>query len=157
MKSLLNISLSMILLISCKTPLIEERVDSLISELSWRSFEIKTNYGTSIRIIDQNAIAVEEYGKGISLKLIRALQDSEKTVIAHLILTKIWDPTVYQLNERYPEDNSNNDELNYIEYLVNNLYWYKFINDNDRLSIDEAEKQKIYNYWKNRINGCVGN
>lgn len=146
------------MLTSCKSNaqerIREKSFDKFISSISWNSFLIRTNYGVSIEIVG-DAKKLESYGKEISSYLVASLLDSEKTVTSHLILTKIWDPLVYRIHLRTSSSgNTDLSDLDYEEYLVNNLYWYKFISE-DRWSIDEDEKNKIYKYWLSRINECA--
>ena len=55
------------------------------------------NYGTSLKIVDSNAIKLEKMGKTISDDLLKSFSDDNKSFIIHLILTNIWEPDVNYL------------------------------------------------------------
>ena len=137
------------LITSCKSTAQESnpKIDKLISNLSWDSFIIDVTYGTQLKF-NETATQLENSGKKSSKSLLKALNDSEKTVVAHMILTKIWEPEVFFLTTPICSDISDDD---YSLYIFNNLVWHKSNTDSLWL-LDENDKEIIINYWKARLN-----
>lgn len=138
--------ISLNLITSCKSIGQENNpeIKKLVSNLSWDSFIIDITYGTQLTF-DETATRLEKIGKESSNSLLKALEDSNKTVIAHLILTKIWEPEVFFLTTPIC-----NDDNEYSLYVLNNLIWHKS-NDDTLWLLDEKNKEIIINYWKTRL------
>lgn len=135
------------LVTSCKS--IQERkakTKDLVSNLSWKSFTIDVTYGTQL-ILDETANKLENQGKKSSKNLLKALNDSNKTVVAHMILTKIWEPEVFFLTTPICSEMSDDD---YSLYILNNLIWYK-PNNSSVWFLDEKNKKIIIDYWEARL------
>ncbi|WP_143032714.1 hypothetical protein [Polaribacter dokdonensis] len=124
----------------------ESKVKELIQNLSWSSFYFQINYGTAL-ILNDDSKELIEIGKSCSTDLLEELKTTEKSVVIHMILTKIWEPEVFFWKQHFNE-NKENEEWNFTEYSLNNLSWYEY---KDKSSIDPFEINRIYNYWKNRI------
>lgn len=137
------------LITSCKSTAQESnpKIDKLISNLSWDSFIVDVTYGTQLKF-NETATQLENSGKKSSKSLLKALNDSEKTVVVHMILTKIWEPEVFFLTTPICSDISDDD---YSLYILNNLVWHKSNTDSLWL-LDEKNKGTIINYWKARLN-----
>ncbi len=141
--------ISLSLITSCKSIAQKGNLDTekLISNLSWDSFILDVTYGTQLKL-GETAIKLESKGKTVSQSLFKALSDTNKTVVVHMILTKIWEPEVFFLTT--PICSSANDD-DYNLYILNNLLWHK--SDSDSLwLLDEKNKEIIINYWKARLN-----
>lgn len=123
------------------------KADELISSISTNSSGIVVKFGTQL-IISNDAEKLVDYGKNISQKLVDSYKISDKTLTIHLILTKIWEPEAFFLKENSFELNNND----FIEYSLNNLSWIR--NDNNTISINEFDKERIYKYWQRRISEC---
>ncbi|MFC0603502.1 hypothetical protein [Winogradskyella pulchriflava] len=123
-------------------------IEKLISTLSWDSFIIYTNYATTFEITNKNVAILESKGKSITPYLVNALKDEEKTVIAHIILTNIWEPEVNFINYYYCVENPFY-EMHY-QCLINNLKWYMPTTENNTRQIDEHDQDRIFKYWVNR-------
>lgn len=119
-------------------------VEKLISTLSWDSFEVTVNYGVGLKISEKNVLALRKMGKDVSPYLINVLKTKNKAVIAHIILTRIWEPEVDFLSFHYSENNeSDNAEL-----MINNLKWYQ--SSEGKKQIDDFDQDRIYKYWQKR-------
>lgn len=90
---------------------------------------------------------LEKIGRPATAKLLDALNCSSKTVIAHIILTKIWDIGSIQMSEGYIYKDCN--QLIGFHHMYNGLVWewYDGIGD----SIRQSEIDKIKNYWTKKI------
>jgi len=142
--------ISLSLFTSCKSIAQESnsKTEQLISSLSWESFVLDVTYGTQLKLGD-TAVELENMGKKTSNSLLKALNDSNKTVVAHMILTKIWEPEVFFLTT--PICSVVNDD-DYSLYILNNLVWHKSNEDTSLWLLDEENKKVIINYWKARLN-----
>jgi hypothetical protein len=141
--------ISLSLITSCKSIAQKGNSDTekLISNLSWDSFILDVTYGTQLKL-GETAIKLESKGKTVSQSLFKALSDTNKTVVVHMILTKIWEPEVFFLTTSICSSANDDD---YSLYILNNLLWHK--SDNDSLwLLDEKNKEIIINYWKARLN-----
>ena len=124
----------------------ESKAKQLIQNLSWDSFYFQVNYGTAL-ILNDDSKELIEIGKGCSIDLLEELKTTEKSVVIHMILTKIWEPEVFFWKQHFHE-NTQNEEWYFIEYSLNNLSWNE---SKDKSSVDPFEVNRIYNYWTNRI------
>ena len=88
-------------------------------------------------------------GKEATNELIAALDNKAKTVIAHIILTQIWEPQNGQnfLGTKYIYKNCNN--LIGWHHVYNGLVW-DWHEESD-LTIEQNEVDKIKNYWKSKL------
>ncbi|WP_430467168.1 hypothetical protein [Winogradskyella ouciana] len=128
----------------------KEEIEKLISTLSWDSFIVYTNYATTIEVTNKNASILENKGKSITPYLVDALKDKEKTVIAHIILTNIWEPEVNFINYYYCIEDPFYET--HYQCLINNLKWYMPTSENYSRQIDEYDQNRIFEYWVKRIN-----
>ena len=82
----------------------EDEVAVLIDGIGWDSFKVISNYGSKLDIGDPNAKRLVQLGKSkVSAQLIPELKNKKKTVIVHLILTKLWEADVYFLKKNRRE------------------------------------------------------
>lgn len=129
---------------------LDNKIENLISKLSEESFQIETNYAVSLKIVDENALELEKLGKEISENLLNVFLKDDKTIIVHLLLTKIWESDLYFLKLNYKECLDNSESV-ISEYTVNNLSWNLPCSGN-KFTFDKVERNKIYKYWLSRIN-----
>ncbi|OSZ73882.1 hypothetical protein CAP36_17970 [Chitinophagaceae bacterium IBVUCB2] len=88
-------------------------------------------------------------GKEVTKQLIYSLDDKSKTVIAHIILTQLWEPKNGQnfLGTKYIYKDCNN--LIGWHHVYNGLVW-DWHEDTDH-TIEEKEINKIKTYWTSKI------
>lgn len=148
----------MVALLFCTINLMAQRsdisdiseVERLIDSIGWNSFEVLANYGSTLEIIDVNASKLEMLGKSeVSNSLIEVLRQDNKTVIAHLILTKLWEEEVFFLTKNHHKAQDGFPAITM--YMVNNLRWSV---TNNKPTIDDFEQSRIYKYWKKRVVIC---
>lgn len=128
----------------------EQEIKKLVSTLSWDSFIVYTNYAITLKVTNKNASVLENKGKMVTPYLINALKDKEKTVIAHIILTNIWEPEVNFINYYYCIEDPFHET--HYQCLINNLKWYMPNSENNLRQIDEYDQDRIYKYWNKRTN-----
>ena len=92
---------------------------------------------------------VEEYGKNASPYLVDLIKSNEKALVAHVLLTKLWEKDLYFKTEYLYKPFDDVPEIT--EFTINNLTWS--IN-NDSIVIDSTNRDRIYKYWSKRINDC---
>jgi hypothetical protein len=74
----------------------DSRIDSLIEKLDNSQICLDGNYfGPLICLQGEPAVQLYKLGKPASEKLVEVLEDSSKGIIAHIILTQIWDRAVF--------------------------------------------------------------
>lgn len=123
-----------------------KNIEKLISIISWDSFEITTNYGLGLKVLDESVKNLEKMGKKISPYLLNSLKDEDKTVIIHIMLTNLWEPELNFLNVHYNGDSDSKDSI--VEFMINNLKWYQSYDGKNNL--DNIDVNRIYKYWKKR-------
>ena len=118
-----------------------------INKLNWHCFEESVSYLPRLytgEAIEKLLLIKDE--KKIDL-LIRSLKDTNKTVAAHIVLTKIFDPSYNSFEESIGPENSSTS----ITYAYNGLQWmrdYEKGRTDGRINVKEIES--IINYWGNR-------
>ena len=131
---------------------INSEIDRLIENLSWNSITYDHSYDTFIvNYQDSSVKNLIHIGLPAANKLLESIENPEKTVIIHILLTKIIEP------------DNNNDYLpiKYIYKDCNNLIgWHHIFNGliwewEDSNSISPQEIEKVKNYWSNRISGKI--
>lgn len=125
------------------------RINTLIDSLSWNSVAM-TCMATVIVLTHSDSTEQElvRIGKPATGKLVAALSDSRKTVIAHIILTEIWGEKSanHFFSTKYIYRNCN--QLVGWHYIHNGLVWEWYSGSGD--SIRPAEVEKIKQYWKEK-------
>ena len=129
-------------------------IDRLIEKLSWESITYDhTGIGTFVNYKDSSVQKLIQIIPSVTDKLLASIEDTEKTVIIHMILTKILEPDNVNnfLTTIYIRKNCN--ELIGWHHIFNGLIWEWFPEDN--YSIIPQEVEKVKNYWENRISGKI--
>jgi len=129
---------------------VKAEVDSVniyISKLGWHSFGIAYLYYGQVSLYEdaKRLIAIQDESK--IKKLIESIRNNEKTVVIHLILSKIVEPRKKEFTEHY---NYGSDSLiQTINYSYNLLAWtWDYRNKNGSISPEEIKK--IDRYWRKR-------
>lgn len=127
-----------------------DKVNQLIDSLSWNSISIDCMGGMLV-LTHSNKTEQEllRIGKDATNQLISALNQQQKTVIAHIILTQLWEPQNGQdfLGTKYIYKNCNN--LIGWHHVYNGLVW-DWHEDTDQ-TIEQKEIDKIKNYWISKL------
>ena len=133
--------------INCKIEknLKESSVEKLIGCITSNSFYVVTNYGEEVVINDSCSKKLILLANKATKELKKFLSDSSKTIISHLILTKIKMPKKFFINKIEPTYTSDSI-FDHVNYEFNNLTfrWYR----EGYYTIDKSEKNKIISYWK---------
>lgn len=120
-------------------------VERLIKCISTSSFYITTNYVQEL-VISDTCVKELLLMKEKPLYLLKnSLNDSSKTIIIHLILTKLIQPDSFVLKIEPVYKQGTEFDIDYVNYSLNNLRWKWYPNNSyhvDRKSIIEIEK-----YW----------
>ena len=128
-------------------------IDNLINNLSWESITCDHSYYTFIvNYKDSTVQKLIKIAPSMANKLLESIEDNEKTVIIHIILTKIFEPNKKYdyLSMKYIYKDCN--KLIGWHNIFNGLIW-EYLDGNYSISLQEIEK--IKNYWKNKINGKI--
>jgi hypothetical protein len=125
----------------------EHKIDSLINLLNNSDIGFNGDYfGSTIDLRGNVQIAIFNIGKAASGKLAEILEDSTKGIIAHILLSWIWNKderpktiyiekdriVVYQYNDLYFFLNGYNKEVyaNKYDLELNKLKWQYFLKKN---------------------------
>ena len=141
-----------LLLLICKLGVSQSHhVDSTslyLERLNWKSFSITTNYVPSLHLSKEaNELVSMNDGSKIE-KLVKDLSIKDKTVVIHVILSKILEPDKCILKQSYIYDNDS--VVIGVKYTYNGLSWVW----SERLghTIPKENVDKIVKYWKVVIN-----
>jgi hypothetical protein len=127
-----------------------EEIDRLIDSLSWDSFHLSKSSQTFFATFNPNANELIKIGKPASEKLFRSINKPDKTVIIHLILTKLYEP---ENNYLYPH------LINYyceykkhigLHFILNGLVW-DWLEKTSDYSIQKSQVEKIKLYWDKKL------
>lgn len=125
-------------------------INKRINQLSWES--ISMNCIATMLVLtheDSTEKALVKIGKPATNKLIAALDDTSKTVIAHIILTEIWgdkkSKTYFSEWPIYKDCN----QLIGSHYIYNGLVWEWYSGGNN--IIRKSEVDKIKQYWTAKL------
>ncbi|MFN8359100.1 MAG: hypothetical protein U0264_04220 [Candidatus Kapaibacterium sp.] len=121
------------------------RIYLLVNRLSWKSISMNC-MGTIIMLTHEDSTekAILKIGKPATNKLIEALDDTSKTVIAHIVLTQIWNDNKNRLlSEKYIFKECNQRVGTH--YVYNGLVWEWY--DGKDFGIRQSEVEKIKKYW----------
>jgi hypothetical protein len=124
-------------------PLQGDSVDIYISKLGWASSGVAWKYFPEIALYDdaQRLITLKDNQK--IQKLINNISDSPKTVVIHLILTRLLEPSYTTFAWRYIY--GNDSKVKTVVYTYNGLQWATDSLFNS--SVSREEINKIAQYW----------
>lgn len=129
-----------------------DKVTQLVKHLSWQSVSMNCVATTLILTHqDSTEIALVEVGMPATAKLIAALSDSSKTVIAHIILTRIWDNNASKNSLLTTYIYQNCSRLIGWHQAYNGLVWEWFSDRGN--AIRKSEIEKIKGFWLQKIAG----
>ena len=142
MKNILSLILTMIfgLAVNAQT----EKVDSLIEKLNNNQLYGTCNYVWVLKMESEAADSLIDIGKSVSKKLLPLLDNSEKGIIAHCVLSRIWfdDFSISTSFESF-------DKKGIIEYVYNELPFYE---KDEKMMADEKILSDNKKDWIERIN-----
>src|SRR5271170_7818592 len=111
-----------------------------ISKLNWDSFSESGDHFPNLYLMGDAKKILEIKDKHKIRKLVNCIQDSEKTVAIHIILTKLLEPQKANLNNHfhYKTDGS----MQMVEFEYNSLMWSTRDVGNYQISQSEIKKIK---------------
>jgi hypothetical protein len=127
-----------------------EKSNQLVDSLSWNSISMDCMGGMLVLSHqDKKEQELLKIGKEATNSLISALGDKTKTVIAHIILTQMWEPQNEQdfLGTKYIYKNCN--DLIGWHHVYNGLVWDW--HEESNLTIEQKEIEKIKSYWTSKL------
>jgi len=124
-------------------------IDRLTSMLSWKSVTITCNYVLVLMDGDSVSNKLVQIGKPATERLINAVNNPEKTVAIHIILTRICEPKKYNQNISTIYIYRNCNEALGWHHVFNGITW-KWIEGEDE-SISDTQVAQVYNYWKTKL------
>ncbi len=145
MKTLLTILIFLVLGQYCFAQI--NRIDSLINQLDNSQAGLNGDYiGSTIDLRGEPSISIFNLGKPASEKLVSILEDSTKGIIAHILLTWIWEKTerpktiyierdtlsVYTYNDFNFFVRPGRIYANQYDLKLNKFKWQAFIRQNGR-------------------------
>lgn len=104
-------------------------IGSLVKQLSWNSVGGACEGFWRIFPKGRAAKRLVEIGKPATPELVQALNDEERAVAAHLILTAIWEVKKTSSYQNWVEGNE--VEVAYFNHVYNGLQWTDVINWKD--------------------------
>jgi hypothetical protein len=120
----------------------------VVESLNWKSIEIiHSTYGSKISFTDSATSEVLRVGKDYQKCLIGILMDNDRGVVAHLLLTTIFDKKEFVLSVVYIY---NNDDIIQFSYSLNQLTWVFDFSSNSFV-VSDMELYKIKEYWMKNI------
>jgi hypothetical protein len=145
-----NLTILLILIsFSCLSQ-INKETDNLIDSLSWNSITCDHSFHTfTVNYEDISVRKLIELGDSVVYRLLESIETPQKTVIIHMILTKILEPE--NSNDNLPIKYIYKDCNNLIgcHFIFNGLVW-EWLRETNEI-IETKEILKIKEYWTERI------
>ncbi len=130
------------------------RIDSLISRLSWKSITTRLIWHSQTLTFEDSTVKeIIKIRPAATEKLLNALNQAEKTVITHIMLTDIWSRETSNGLDHIVTFKDCDKPIG-IHYIYNGLVWETYIdstNKNGFKSIKQSEIDNIKDYWIKRI------
>lgn len=126
-------------------------IEMLIDKISKESFVFENvNYANISVKIDKNANTLAKKDKKIiTSKLIQVMDQDDKFLISHFILTKIWCPkklSNIKIEYIYDVDDIDDAEIFMEVYTINKLIFIKDLKD-DKYIVSSSSLNKIKVHW----------
>jgi hypothetical protein len=118
-----------------------------IKKISWNSFVITTNYVSILSLKDEAKKLITLEGKGKVKKLIQCLNDKNKVVAAHVILTQMVEPDSSKFSQLY--NYGKDSTVIGVQYSYNKLSWNWSENFGNK--INKSDMLAIKRYWKRKL------
>lgn len=123
-----------------------DSVEVYIKKLNWESFVITTNYVSEI-VLKEDALKLVELKRGNTIKqLISNIDNPEKTVVLHVILTKMIEPEKQKFSYSY--NYASDSTIQSVVYNYNGLSWIR--NKENVSSVSNESITVIKNYWRDK-------
>jgi hypothetical protein len=126
-------------------------IDSLVRQLSWNSVGGEGNGVWRIFPVGHAAKRLVKIGKPATPQLLQVLNDEERGVAAHLILTEIWEVKSSSFRNWVE---GNEIEVAYFNHVYNGLRWtYVFNWKNKSVShrVDSVDLATNSQKWKRKL------
>lgn len=124
-----------------------DSLDYYINKLNWSSFEVVTNYISKVVLKEDAKEILAIKSKNKIKRLVSNISNSEKTVVIHMILTRLLEPRKDKFNYkyRYAQDSS----VRTVQYTYNGLTW-SWSKEHGNI-IEKESIDKVKNYWSKRL------
>ena len=119
-------------------------VTELVSHLSWKSVTI--NSDDVLLYADTISNELVDIGTPAAKELVNALKTPEKTVAAHIILSRIYDP--YVDLKGFATFYLDCPQATGLYYVFPGIYWFEL---EGKYRITEAMIDVVYSYWYSEI------
>ena len=129
----------------------DSEIDRLIDSLSWESVHIVKSSRTSFASCYEPFVSeLVKIGRPAAEKLFKSISNPEKTVIIHMILTKLFEP---EKNYFYPFTFNYNCTYKLkdlgLHFIFNGLVWDCIYED--KCSIQDNQIDRIKSYWDRKL------
>lgn len=131
-------------------------IDKYLQKLDNNSVVFSTHYGTGVQIDSVGDFLVKHANAYIVKKLIGSLDDKEKVLSSHVVLTKIFQLTP---QTSYVLEDISNDSLTIFKFSYNEFTWAKIYSadiDPDRtISFDQMQMKELKNRWSEIVDNPI--
>jgi hypothetical protein len=130
-----------------------QEIKDLVSQLSWDNVGLACHFILVIEPVGEVADKLIKIGRPATDELINALEDENKGVAAHVILTNIWGPKFgwVQIRDIYENDDpKNNPKPLGTKYTYNGLTWTWTEEKKD--VVEKHALLKIADEWRQKVN-----
>lgn len=132
--------------IFCQSSSAKNGIDSLLNAINNNSVLLRRAYVWELELDSNSTRLVKLKSKYLVNKLIEALDDTTKTIVSHVILSKIFDKKSSYLTTKTPSD----ENRIVFEFTYNGFSWKETNNMADTslmLSFDHSQIQKLKRKW----------
>lgn len=128
-----------------------DSVSKIINSLNWKSFTIAYSYFSSFRVSNEVEDLIRSCDKNCKLTLVGNICDESKTVIIHIILSRLYllSDTSLTGSFNYKNDSIGN-RVDKVTYTYNSLSWNYDV-ESGVYSINKEEISMIKKYWESKL------
>jgi hypothetical protein len=134
-----------------QSKVVSPEIAALVKQLSWNSVGGECNGVWRLFPVGNAARRLIEIGKPSTSQLVQTLNDEERGVAAHLILTTIWEGKTLSW-ENWIEGNE--DETVYFIHVYNGLRWTDVLNFKEKSisqKVEPGDLARNSQNWKRKL------
>lgn len=124
-----------------------DSVSIYIDRLGWNSFNIVWNYTPQIALYGDAKRLIEIKDDEKIKRLVNSVGIKEKTVVVHMILSRLFDSANARITASY--NYGNDSKIKSVTYSYNGLEWTED-NLQEKRNVSQDEIDKAERYWRKR-------
>lgn len=125
----------------------QDSINCYIKKLSWESLVLKTTYVSQLVLSKEAEKILSAKSQETADRLLSEISNKKKTVVIHMILSKMFEPENPGLAQSFTYKN---DAVSIVNYSYNTLIWQYHVGE-EKYSITQEEVKRIKEYWEKKL------